>query len=103
MIGFGRFGQLATQMLLADGVDVTVIDKDVDRIKAAGRFGFKVYYGDGCRLDVLRAGGAGTARVIAVCVDDRAAALAPSWSWRGSTSRSRRSTPAPMTASMRST
>jgi monovalent cation:proton antiporter-2 (CPA2) family protein len=76
VIGFGRFGQLATQVLLADGVDVTVIDKDVDRIKAAGRFGFKVYYGDGCRLDVLRASGAGTARVIAVCVDDRHAALA---------------------------
>ncbi|PSC04621.1 potassium transporter TrkA [Alsobacter soli] len=76
VIGFGRFGQIATQVLLADGVDVTVIDKDVDRIKAAGRFGFKVYYGDGARLDVLRASGAGQARVIAICVDDRQAALA---------------------------
>lgn len=75
VIGFGRFGQLTTQVLLADGVDVTVIDNNVDRIKAAGKFGFKVYYGDGARLDVLRAAGAGQSRVIAVCVDDRQAAL----------------------------
>ena len=75
VIGFGRFGQLTTQVLMADGVDVTVIDKDVSRIQAAARFGFKVYYGDGTRLDVLRAAGAGQARVIAICVDDRTAAL----------------------------
>lgn len=76
VIGFGRFGQLTTQVLLADDVDVTVIDKDVSRIQSAARFGFKVYYGDGTRLDVLRAAGAAHARVIAVCVDDRLAALA---------------------------
>jgi glutathione-regulated potassium-efflux system protein KefB len=76
VLGFGRFGQLTTQVLMADDVDVTVIDKDVSRIQAAARFGFKVYYGDGTRLDVLRAAGAATARVIAVCVDDRHAALA---------------------------
>lgn len=75
VIGFGRFGQLTTQVLMADGVDVTVIDKDVSRIQAAARFGFKVYYGDGTRLDVLRAAGAGNARVIAICVDDRRSAL----------------------------
>jgi glutathione-regulated potassium-efflux system protein KefB len=76
VIGFGRFGQLATQVLMADDVDVTVIDKDVSRIQAAARFGFKIYYGDGTRLDVLRAAGAGNARVIAICVDDRQSALA---------------------------
>ncbi|MHB2166991.1 monovalent cation:proton antiporter-2 (CPA2) family protein [Alsobacter sp. R-9] len=75
VIGFGRFGQLTTQVLLAEGVDVTVIDKDVSRIQAAARFGFKVYYGDGTRLDVLRAAGAANARLVAICVDDRAGAL----------------------------
>ncbi|MBL8588755.1 MAG: cation:proton antiporter [Methylobacteriaceae bacterium] len=74
VIGFGRFGQLANQVLLAAGADVTVIDANVERIRAAGQFGFKIFYGDGARLDVLRAAGAETARVIAVCVDDRAAA-----------------------------
>lgn len=70
VIGFGRFGQLAVQVLLAGRANVTVIDKDVERIKTALRFGFKVYYGDGSRLDVLRAAGADEAQVLAVCIDD---------------------------------
>src|SRR5262249_58153960 len=69
IIGFGRFGQIAAQCLLAEGIDVTTIDNDPEMIQNAGRFGFKVYYGDGTRLDVLRAAGAGRARLIAVCVD----------------------------------
>jgi len=74
VIGFGRFGQIVSQCLLAEGVDVTIIDKDPDMIRDAGRFGFKVYYGDGTRLDVLRASGAAAVRLIAVCIDDREAA-----------------------------
>jgi len=71
IIGFGRFGQVVSQHLLARGIDVTIIDTDTDMIRSAGRFGFKIYYGDGTRLDVLRAAGAGTAQVIAICTDDR--------------------------------
>lgn len=74
VIGFGRFGQIVSQSLLAEGIDVTAIDNDAQMIQNAGRFGFKVYYGDGTRLDVLRAAGAGNARLIAVCVDDPKAA-----------------------------
>ncbi|MFC7399433.1 monovalent cation:proton antiporter-2 (CPA2) family protein [Chelatococcus sp. GCM10030263] len=70
VIGFGRFGQVVNQLLLAKHVDVTVIDHNVDRIREAARFGFKIYYGDGMRLDVLRASGAAHASVICVCVDD---------------------------------
>ncbi len=69
LIGFGRFAQLASQPLLARGIDVSVIENDVDMIRAAGRFGFKIYYGDGARIDVLRASGAATAEAILVCVD----------------------------------
>ena len=72
IIGFGRFGQIAAQCLLAQGVDVTIIDNDPEMIQNAGRFGFKVYYGDGTRLDVLRAAGAGRARLVAICTNDRA-------------------------------
>ncbi|ABM93074.1 MULTISPECIES: monovalent cation:proton antiporter-2 (CPA2) family protein [Methylibium] len=75
MIGFGRFGQVASQALLARGVDVAIIDSDTEMIQSADGFGFKVYYGDGTRLDVLHASGAATAEAIAVCVDDKAAAL----------------------------
>lgn len=75
VIGFGRFGQIVTQALLLQHIDVTVIDSDVERIRSAALFGFKIYYGDGTRLDVLRAAGGGRAKVICVCVDDRQAAL----------------------------
>jgi glutathione-regulated potassium-efflux system protein KefB len=71
VIGFGRFGQIVSQCLLAESVDAIIIDSDPEMIENAGRFGFKVYYGDGTRLDVLRAAGADDARVIAVCVDAR--------------------------------
>jgi glutathione-regulated potassium-efflux system protein KefB len=74
VIGFGRFGQIACQCLLAEGLDVTIIDKDPEMIRDAGLFGFKVYYGDGTRLDVLRVAGAGKARIVAICIDDREAA-----------------------------
>jgi glutathione-regulated potassium-efflux system protein KefB len=71
VIGFGRFGQIVSQCLLADAVDVTIIDNDPEMIQQAARFGFKVYYGDGTRLDVLRAAGAVEARLVAICVDNR--------------------------------
>jgi len=69
IIGFGRFAQVVSQPLLARDVDVSIIDLDVEMIQAAGKFGFKVYYGDGSRLDVLRASGAANAETILVCVD----------------------------------
>jgi monovalent cation:proton antiporter-2 (CPA2) family protein len=75
VVGFGRFGQIVTQALLLQHVDVTIIDSDVERIRSAANFGFKIYYGDGTRLDVLRAAGAGKARVICICIDDKEAAL----------------------------
>jgi glutathione-regulated potassium-efflux system protein KefB len=75
VVGFGRFGQMVSQTLLSSGVDITVIDKDVERIRSAARFGFKIYYGDGTRLDVLRAAGGTRARAIVSCVDNKADAL----------------------------
>lgn len=75
VIGFGRFGQMVNQVMLTEGVDVTVIDTDVEVIQVAPRFGVKVYFGDGARLDVLHAAGAARARVIAVCVDKPEVAL----------------------------
>jgi glutathione-regulated potassium-efflux system protein KefB len=69
IIGFGRFGQIVSQPLLLRGIDVSTIDNDVEMIQAASNFGFKVYYGDGTRLDILHAAGAGSARAVLVCVD----------------------------------
>ncbi len=75
IIGFGRFGQIASQPLLLRGIDVSIIDNDVEMIQAAADFGFKVYYGDGTRLDILHAAGAGRARAVLICVDQAESAI----------------------------
>ncbi len=67
MIGFSRFGQVASQTLLAGGSDVTIIDHSADRVRAASKFGFKIYFGDGTRKDVLEAAGIRDAKIVAVC------------------------------------
>ncbi|MEJ1119969.1 monovalent cation:proton antiporter-2 (CPA2) family protein [Phyllobacterium sp. CCNWLW109] len=69
VIGFGRFGQISSQPLLLRDVDVSIIDNDIEMIQAAAQFGFKVYYGDGTRLDILHAAGAGRAQAVLICVD----------------------------------
>ncbi|HRJ01359.1 MAG TPA: monovalent cation:proton antiporter-2 (CPA2) family protein [Hyphomonas sp.] len=74
LIGFGRFGQVVSQPLLARGYTITTIDNDPEMIRAAADFGFKVWYGDGQRLDILHAAGAHHASLVLVCVDDQAAA-----------------------------
>src|SRR3546814_6385628 len=58
VVGYGRFGQTVAQMLMAKGIAVTLIDSKPDQIERSGAFGMKVYYGDGTRLDLLRAAGA---------------------------------------------
>lgn len=70
LIGFGRFGQVVSQLLLSRDMNVTIIDSDPERIRNAKNFGFQIYYGDGSRLDVLRTAGAGRVCFIAVCVDE---------------------------------
>lgn len=74
IIGFGRFGQIASQGVLARGASLSIIDVDTQVIRDAAVYGFKVYYGDGSRADVLHAAGAHSARAILVCIDDKAAA-----------------------------
>jgi glutathione-regulated potassium-efflux system protein KefB len=71
MIGFGRFGQITSQTLLGKGHAISIIDNDTDMIRAAATFGFKVYYGDGRRLDILRAAGIEHADLVLICVDDK--------------------------------
>ncbi|MGI2032160.1 monovalent cation:proton antiporter-2 (CPA2) family protein [Rhizobium panacihumi] len=75
IIGFGRFGQIVSQPLLARGYTLSMIDKDAEFVRDAGDFGFKVYYGDGSRPEILHAAGAATAKAILICIDDREAAI----------------------------
>lgn len=70
IVGFGRFGQVVTQAMLARGMNVSILDIDTDSIRAASQWGVKVYYGDGTRIDMLRTAGAETARAILICIDN---------------------------------
>jgi monovalent cation:proton antiporter-2 (CPA2) family protein len=74
LIGFGRFGQIVSQVLLSRGWSVSMIDTDTEMITVAGYMGMKVYFGDGARLDILHAAGAGEARAVLVCIDQPEAA-----------------------------
>jgi len=71
MIGFSRFGQIAAQILLAGGREVTVIDHSTDRVRQAANFGFRIYFGDGTRKDVLRAAGIERAKIVAICTQGK--------------------------------
>lgn len=66
VMGYGRFGQIVSQMLHARGLDVVLIDTRPAQIEESSRFGWKVFYGDGFRPDVLRAAGAAQARLLIV-------------------------------------
>ncbi len=74
--GFGRYGQIIGRMLGAQGFSATVLDHDADMIEAARSFGYKVFYGDATRLDLLRTAGAETARILVIAVDDKDQSLA---------------------------
>ncbi len=68
--GFGRYGQIVSRVLLAQGLRTTVLDHSVDMLEVARTFGYRVFYGDATRLDLLRIAGAEHARILVVAVDD---------------------------------
>ena len=70
VLGFGRFSQIVCQTLLLRGINVAVIDRNIENIRAAAKFGFKVYYGDGIRLDVLHAAGIEKAKCVVIGIND---------------------------------
>jgi glutathione-regulated potassium-efflux system ancillary protein KefC len=74
--GFGRFGQIVGRLLLASGVRPVVLDHDADQVESLRRFGFRVFYGDATRLDLLEAAGAREARLLVNAIDDADDSLA---------------------------
>ncbi len=68
--GFGRYGQIIGRMLAAEGIPITVLDHDAEMIEAIRVFGYKVFYGDAARLDMLRTAGAETAKILVLAVDE---------------------------------
>lgn len=75
IIGFGRMGQVVSQMPLAYGATISILDNDPDIINVAREYGFKVYYGEATRADVLHASGVEHTDIVAVCVDNGESAV----------------------------
>jgi glutathione-regulated potassium-efflux system ancillary protein KefC len=73
--GFGRFGQIIGRLLLANRIRATVLDHDPDQIDLLRKYGYKVFYGDATRIDLLHAAGAAKARLLVVAIDDVADSL----------------------------
>lgn len=70
LAGFGRFGQIIGRFLTAQGVKVTVLERDADQIALLRKYDFKGYYGDATRLDVLRSAGIDKAKLLIIAVDE---------------------------------
>jgi len=69
--GFGRFGQIAARLLMANAFKVVTLESSIEQIDILRRFGWRVHYGDAARLDLLRSAGAEKARLLLVAIDDR--------------------------------
>ncbi len=74
--GFGRFGQIVARLLFANGMRAIVLDHDPEQVELLRKFGYKVFYGDATRLDLLRAAGAADACLLVNAIDDIADSLA---------------------------
>jgi monovalent cation:H+ antiporter-2, CPA2 family len=68
--GFGHFGSTVGRMLKASGIEPVVLDFDSDRVEALRRLGFRVYYGDASRYDLLKTAGADKAQIIVIALDN---------------------------------
>jgi glutathione-regulated potassium-efflux system ancillary protein KefC len=68
--GFGRFGQIVGRLLFASGIRAVLLDHDPEQIEQMRKFGYRVFFGDASRLDLLHAAGASRAKLLVVAVDD---------------------------------
>ena len=68
VLGYGRFGQISTRLLTAQGFEATVIDHDPEQIELMKKFDAKVFYGDARRLDLLRSAGADRAELMIISI-----------------------------------
>lgn len=72
--GVGRFGQVINRMLQGSGFQTTVLDHDLKTIQLMRSFGFKGFFGDPTRPELLKAAGLAEANVLVVALDDPKAA-----------------------------
>ncbi|MDD1539119.1 monovalent cation:proton antiporter-2 (CPA2) family protein [Riemerella anatipestifer] len=70
IVGFGHFGSTVGRLLKVSGIKATVLDNDSNRVNLLRQKGFKVYYGDAKRVEIMRAAGAENAEILVLCLDD---------------------------------
>ncbi len=68
--GFGNFGSTIARLLKTNGIQATVLDMDSDRVESLRKMGFKVYYGDASRLELLKAAGCESAKIFIAAIDN---------------------------------
>lgn len=62
--GFGRFGLVIGRLLLANNYKVTIIDSNPTNVEILRKFGFKLYYGDVTRPQVIEQAGIKHAKMV---------------------------------------
>ncbi|PTB96260.1 potassium transporter [Marivirga lumbricoides] len=67
--GFGHFGSTIGRFLRANGVSATILDNDSEQVDLLRKMGFKVFYGDATRVDLLEAAGASKAKILISAID----------------------------------
>ena len=67
--GFGHFGSTLGRFLRANGINATILDNDSDRVDLLRKMGFKVFYGDATRIDILKSAGADEAIILIAAID----------------------------------
>lgn len=76
LAGYGRFGQIIGRFLNGEGIKITVLEKNPEQIELLKKFGYKGYFGDANRLDLLKSAGADTAKLLIVTVGNPETTLA---------------------------
>lgn len=76
IVGFGRFGQVIGRLLHAHSIGTTILDNDVANIDLLRKYGYKVFYGEADRIDLLEAAGADKAKLLVVAISNQAKSLA---------------------------
>ncbi len=68
--GHGRFGMTVGRLLNAQKIKTVVLDYDSSQVDTLRKFGFKVFYGDALRIDLLEAAGAREAKALIIAIDE---------------------------------
>lgn len=69
--GHGRVGGIVNRVLQGAGYRPVVVDYSSEQLEMLRAFGFKVYFGDATRPDLLHAAGIGEAKILVIAIDDK--------------------------------